>query len=219
MLADRELTSGQISLMRVTPHASIMACQDCDLLHRARVLRNGEWAMCSRCGAMLYRKRRNSLDQPLVFSLTAFIFFCMANLFPFLTFKYEGRVQDSVLYTGVKELFVQDMWAVATLVFVVSIAIPLLKILGMLYVLLPLKWNRHFGHAAPVFRIVEALHPWAMVDVYMLGVIVAMVKLSDFSTLVPGIALYSFAGLLLSMAAAGATLDPHDVWERLDKIS
>ena len=55
-----------------------------------------------------------------------------------------------------------------------------------------------------------------MVDVYMLGVIVAMVKLSDFATIVPGAALYSFAALLLSMAAASATLNPHEVWEQLD---
>lgn len=187
-------------------------------MHRQRLLRDGERAICSRCGAVLYRKKRNSLDYTLVFSFTALILFFMANAFPFLTFKYEGRVQESVLLTGVKELFVQDMWAVAILVLTVSMIIPLLKIMGMVYVLLPLKMNQRPWHAARMFRIVEALHPWAMVDVYMLGVIVAMVKLNDFSTIVPGAALYSFGALLISMAAAGAALNPHDVWERLDLV-
>jgi len=199
-------------------HPLIVACQDCDLLHRQRILRDGQRATCSRCGAVLYRKKRNSLDYTLVFSLTALILFFMANVFPFMTFKYEGRVQESVLFTGVKELFVQDMWAVAILVLLVSVIIPLFKIAGMLYVLVPLKVNQRPWHAARIFRIVEALHPWAMVDVYMLGVIVAMVKLNDFATIVPGAALYSFAALLISMAAAGAALDPHDVWERLDVV-
>ena len=197
-------------------HPLIIACQDCDLLHRQRPLRDGERAMCTRCGAVLYQQKRNSLDYTLVFSLTALILFVMANVFPFMTFKYEGREQGSVLFTGVKELFVQDLWAVAILVLLVSIVIPLLKIAGMLYVLVPLKVNRRPWKASPIFRIVEALHPWAMVDVYMLGVIVAMVKLNDFATIVPGAALYSFAVLLISMAAAGAVLDPHDVWERLE---
>ncbi len=196
----------------------IVACQDCDLLHRQRLLRDGQRAICSRCGAVLYRKMRNSLDYTLVFSLTALIFFFMANVFPFMTFKYEGRVQESVLFTGVQELFVQDMWAVALLVLMVSVVIPLLKIVGMLYVLVPLKLNQRPWYAARIFRIVETLHPWAMVDVYMLGVIVAMVKLSDFATIVPGAALYSFAVLLISMAAAGAALNPHDAWERLDVV-
>ncbi len=194
----------------------IIACQDCDLLHRQRLLHDGERATCSRCGAVLYRKKRNSLDYTLVFSMTALVFFLMANVFPFMTFKYEGRVQESVLFTGVKELFVQDMWAVATLVLFVSVVIPLLKVIGMIYVLLPLKLHHQPWQARRIFRFVEVLHPWAMVDVYMLGVIVAMVKLNDFATILPGAALYSFAALLISMAAAGAALDPHDVWERFD---
>ena len=83
-------------------------------------------------------------------------------LFPFLTFQYEGRVQESVLFTGVMELLVQDMWVVAILVLLVSIIIPLLKIIGTLYVLLPLKFNRRSWRAAFMFRLVEALHPWAL---------------------------------------------------------
>ena len=199
-----------------TAQHSIIACQDCDLLHRQRLLRDGERAKCSRCGAVLYRKIGNSLDYTLVFSLTGIILFLIANAFPFMTFQYEGRVQESVLLTGVKQLLAQDMWMVAILVLMVSIIIPLLKIIGTLYVLLPLKSSRRSWHAAFVFRLVEAMHPWAMVDVYMLGVIVAIVKLNDFATIVPGAALYSFAALLISMAAASATLDPHDVWERLE---
>lgn len=204
--------------MRATVRHLVIACQDCDLLHRQRLLRDGQRAMCSRCGAVLYRKKRNSLDYTLIFSLTALILFLMANVFPFMTFKLEGRVQESILFTGVKELLAQDMWAVGILVLIVSMIIPLLKILGMLCVLVPLKFKQRPWHAAFIFRIVEALHPWAMVDVYMLGVIVALVKLSDFATIVPGAALYSFAALLISMSAAGAALDPHDIWERLDVV-
>ena len=202
--------------MSIPTEHRLIACQDCDLLHRQRRLRDGERAKCSRCGAVLYRNKRNSLDRTLVFSLTGIILFLMANMLPFLTFQYEGRVQESVLLTGVRELLVQDMWMVAILVLMVSIIIPLLKIVGTLYVLLPLKVNRRPWRAAFMFRLVEVLHPWAMVDVYMLGVIVAIVKLNDFATIVPGAALYSFTALLITMAAASAALNPHEVWEQLD---
>jgi paraquat-inducible protein A len=67
-----------------------------------------------------------------------------------------------------------------------------------------------------VFRAVETLSPWSMTEVYMLGILVALVKLADLATIVPGIALYSFVALIISMAAADAALEPEQVWERLE---
>ena len=194
---------------------ALIACHDCDLLIRKQPLRYGESATCVRCGALLYRRRQNSLERTLTFALSALILFVLANVLPFLTFKIQGRVQESVLATGVKELYLQGMWELAAVVLAVSIVIPLIKILGWLYLLLPLKFNSRPWKGASVLRVVETLHPWAMVDVYMLGVLVAIVKLTDIATLVPGVALFSFAALIVIMAASGAALDPEEIWERL----
>ncbi len=149
-------------------------------------------------------------------ALTALILFILANVYPFMTFKLQGRVQESYLITGVEELYVQGFLELSVLVLLTSILLPLVKILGTLYILLPLKLNRRPWKAPQIFRFIEALGPWVMMEVYLLGVIVAYVKLVDMATIVLGIALYSFAALIVLVAAAGMTLDPDEVWERLE---
>lgn len=196
----------------------LIACHECDLLHRVHPLRYGERARCSRCGAALYAKKRDSFEHTITLALTSLIFFTVANAFPFMTFELHGRVQESLLSTGVWEFFERGMWELGLLVLAASILFPCLKILGMLYVLVPLELNRRLGKAALVFRMVEHFKTWAMMDVYLLGVIVAVVKLADLAVLVPGVAIYSFVGLIIALAAADSALDPHAVWEKMEKI-
>jgi paraquat-inducible protein A len=200
------------------PHI-LIACHECDLLHRIHSLRYGERATCSRCGAALYAKKRDSFEQTITLAVTSLILFTVANAFPFMTFELNGRVQESLLSTGVKEFFERGMWTLGVLVFCASILFPALKILGMLYVLVPLECNRRPWHAVLVFRMVEQCQTWAMMDVYLLGVIVAVVKLSDLAVLVPGVAIYSFVALIIALAAADSALDPHAVWEKMENIS
>ncbi len=195
-----------------------IACHDCDLLQKKVSLHFGEVARCVRCGAALYRKVKHGLDRPLTFTLAGLIFFVLANVYPFMTFDMEGRVQESTLISGVRELYERGMQGLAVLVLGTSVLLPLLKLSGMTWILFPLHLGRKPWKLAPVFRTVQALHPWAMMEVYMLGVLVAYVKLSDLATIIPGIALYSFATLILLTAAADACWDPESVWERMEKL-
>jgi paraquat-inducible protein A len=164
---------------------------------------------------VLYRDKPNSLDRTLALTIASLILFVTANLYPFMALRLEGREQETVLFTGVRDLYNFGMWELSFLVLLTSIVIPLIHILGMLYVLLPLKFNRLPWKLALIFRIVRALRPWGMMEVYMLGVLVSLVKLSDMATIVPGIALYSFAVLILLMAGAATSLDPRVVWNRV----
>ena len=198
---------------------TLIACHECDLLHRIYPLHYGERAKCSRCGASLYARKRDSFEHTTILALASLIFFILANVFPFMTFELNGRVQESLLSTGVREFFEREMWTLGFLVLCASILFPALKILGMLYVLGPLEFNKRPWHAALVFRMVEHCRTWAMMDVYLLGVIVAVVKLSDLANLVPGVAIYSFVALILTLAAADSALDTHAVWEKMEKIS
>jgi paraquat-inducible protein A len=90
------------------------------------------------------------------------------------------------------------------------------KLAGILYVLVPLKMGKRPWMLAKSFRMLDVLHPWGMTEVYMLGVFVAYVKLSDLATVTPGIALYSFGVLLIVSAAATASLDPRIVWDKVE---
>jgi paraquat-inducible protein A len=205
-----------------TPAAadSLIACHECDALVREAPLRPGSLARCPRCGGLLKRGRRNSVERTLAFTLAGLVLFALANVYPFMTFQLEGREQDSNLVSGAIVLWEEGLQELGALVFLTSIGFPALEILGLLYVLLPLHLGRrparHFGR---VFRTILAIGPWGMLEVYMLGVLVAIVKLSEMATITPGVAFWSFCALIVTTTAARGTLDPDAVWKRLGGAS
>ena len=124
-----------------------------------RELPDGRAAKCTRCGAVLYRERRDSLERVLMLTIAALILYVLASSFPFLTFKLEGQEQTTTLLTGVVELYQQGVWPLAILVFMVATVIPLVKLLASVYVLLPLHLGRRARLRAQVFRLVELCTP------------------------------------------------------------
>jgi paraquat-inducible protein A len=198
------------------PVTGLAACHDCDLLFPAPHLRKGEKASCPRCGAKLFERKGNSIDQALALALTSLVLFILANFNTLLTMKVAGRSQSGAIISGVQELYRQGYWEIAILVFVVSILAPLLKILSIFYVLAPLKLGFRLPYGTFVFRIFETLHPWAMTEVYMLGILVALVKLADLASIETGIALWSVAALIVTMAATDSALENHEIWEKLE---
>ena len=196
---------------------SIIACHDCDLLYDLPPLQEGSVAKCSRCGAVLQRHKRDSLNRTLAWTIAGLILFVVANAFPFLDLKKGDLVRQTTLITGVMELYQQGMRSVAVLVFLTSILFPALQLAGLLYLLLPLKVRLlPWWKPASVFRFIQGIHPWAMMEVFMVGILVSMVKLGKMAKVVPGIAIYSFAILIFVLAAAASSLDPHLIWDRLE---
>jgi paraquat-inducible protein A len=193
----------------------MIACHECGTVQHMRALPEGGAARCARCGATLYRQRRDSIEHTLLLTLAALILFGIAHTFPFLTFELEGRADTSTLLSGAWSLYDQGMWPLALLVLLTATVVPLLWLLSAVYVLLPLWLGRLPWRIAEVFKLTELLRPWAMMEVYLLGVIVAYVKLSDFARLELGIALFAFVGLIVVMIAAQAALEPHEIWQRL----
>ncbi|MGD8342882.1 MAG: paraquat-inducible protein A [Desulfobacterales bacterium] len=195
---------------------SLIACHECDLLHQHRPLPPDGTARCVRCGAVLYRRKRNSLDRVLSLTVAGLILFVIANVYPFLTFRLEAQVQETNLITGVVELYQQGMWIVAGVVLLTTIVMPLIELSGMLFVLLPLKFRRQPWKLALLFRSVRSFRPWGMMEVFMIGILVAAVKLVKMASIIPGTALYAFMVLIFILAAASAALDPHIIWKTLD---
>jgi len=101
-------------------------------------------------------------------------------------------------------------------VLLTSIVMPLLELTGTLYVLLPLKFNRRPWSLPLFFRMVRIFKPWGMMEVFMVGILVAFVKLSKMASIIPGMALYAFMLLIFVLAASAASLDPHIVWDRVE---
>ena len=162
-------------------------------------------------------QKQDSLNRTLSLTTTGLILFVVANTYPFLDLKIGGLVQQTTLVTGIKELYAQGMEALALLVLFTSILAPLVCLAGMLYVLLPLKFNRLPRNLPWVFRLVQSLQPWSMIEIFMLGILVSFVKLGKMGEIVPGIALYSFLALIFVLAASAASLNPHLIWERWEQ--
>lgn len=198
----------------MTTSAPLIACHECDLLQREVPLPQGGVARCGRCGAELYRSHPHSLERTLALTAAAIVLFAIANSFPIVGLKLQGELIQTSLFHTARTLYDEDMKPVAALVFATTMLMPALELLTMIYLLVPLRLGRTPPHFALVFRVLQAVRPWGMVEVLMLGVLVSMVKLAHLATLVPGIALWSFGALMLLMAAVAAVFDPRELWAR-----
>ena len=195
---------------------SLIACHECDLLVRLSDIPEGSKALCPRCGAFLWKHKPNSINRSLAMALAALVLFVIANAFPFLAMKLEGLVRETTLITGVQVLYRSGMWEIAILVFMTTLVIPLIQIAGLLYILLPLRLGFVPWQAGPIFRLVRYIQPWGMLEVFSLGILVALVKLAHMAKIVPGVSLWSFGALMIILTAAISWLDPHEVWSHLE---
>jgi paraquat-inducible protein A len=195
--------------------SSLIACHECDLLQREVPLPTGRAARCRRCGAVLYRNTPDSLNRTLAYTLAAALLFAVANAFPIVGLDAQGNRTATTLFGTVRTLHDDGMTSVAALVFVTTILMPALELGAMLYMLLPLKLGR-VPHGLPaMFRLVQTVRPWGMVEVFMLGTLVSLAKLAHLASVVPGIALWSFAALMVLLAAVSAAFDPRALWARV----
>ncbi|MCF1183721.1 paraquat-inducible protein A [Marichromatium gracile] len=190
-------------------------CLECGLLQRCPPLPRGGAARCVRCGSVLRRHRPDSLERTLALTLAGLVLFVIANAFPFLAFRMQGQVTETTLLTGVAELYRGGQWEIALVVLFTSVLAPGLQLLLLLAVLAPLRLARVPRWLPRLFRWMRTLAPWGMMDVFMLGILVAVVKLADMATIVPGTSLFAFAALILVLAAAQSSLDPDLVWSRV----
>ncbi|MCF7983839.1 MAG: paraquat-inducible protein A [Thiohalocapsa sp.] len=195
---------------------ALTLCDECDLLQRNPPLPEGGSSHCIRCGHLLHRHRPDSLNRTLALTLAGLVLFVIANSYPFLSFQMQGQVTETTLITGVKDLTEQGKGEVAAVVLFTAILAPGLQLLLLLVVLLPLKLGKALPPGFPtLFRWFKTLLPWGMMDVFMIGILVSVVKLTDMATIVPGTSLYAFVVLIFVLAAAQAALDPDIVWARV----
>ncbi|MBW1841551.1 MAG: paraquat-inducible protein A, partial [Deltaproteobacteria bacterium] len=192
--------------------SDLIACHECDFLHSIHPIPAGGKALCARCGSFLYKHVPNSIDRALTLNLTALMFFVMANVFPFISLKLSGRIEENVLISGALTLYELGMREVGVVVLLTSFLFPLLTIAGMLYILFPLRFGYRPWKMALVYRMTKVLASWSLLGVFMLGVLISFVKLMDMATIIPGISLYSFVGLMLAATAANANLDASLIW-------
>ncbi|MDX1375708.1 MAG: paraquat-inducible protein A [Burkholderiales bacterium] len=197
-------------------HSNLIACHECDLLQREVALPPGGKAICPRCQATLYTHSTDSIDRAAALMLGAALLFVIGNAFPVVSMEIQGQRSEALVWQGAWQLHREGETLVGAMVFLTAFVFPLLQIAGLLAILMPLRLGLTPRYLVPAFRLVEQCRPWSMVEVFMLGVLVSLVKLAHMATVVPGIGMWAFFGLIVLLAWASATLNPHEVWERLE---
>jgi paraquat-inducible protein A len=191
---------------------SLLACEECDLLQRETSLPPGGTARCRRCGARLYRNRPHGLTRALAYVLGALVLFVISASFPVVGLRVSGELVQATLPGAVQQIYAQGMWPVAIVVLATTLVAPLLQMIALAWLLAPLHFRRVARGHALVFRALYLTRPWVMVEVLMLGVLVALFKLGKIAAVVPGAALWSLAGEMVLLAMAAAAFDPHAYW-------
>ncbi|MGH8596028.1 MAG: paraquat-inducible protein A [Gammaproteobacteria bacterium] len=161
------------------------------------------------------RGTRRSLTPPLAYTCAAIILFVIANLCPIVGLEFEGARNTATALGAVQALYSQDMLLLAALVLITTIAIPALDLGAMAYLLFAAQFGAKPPGLALILRLILTLKPWGMVEVFMLGILVALVKLAHMATVVPGIALWAFGGVMLLLALTAASFEPRDLWIKI----
>jgi paraquat-inducible protein A len=192
--------------------SNLVLCPDCDLLQQRVTLAVGGRAYCCRCHAELYRETLMRLDVQLALALTGALVFCMANLFPIVSLQAQGAHSVTTLFGTVVALWSQDMQPVALLVFLTAIMVPMLELATLCYLLLPLSLQRTPPGFRTLLHLLEKMHPWGMAEVFLMGVLVALVKLAHLADVAPGIGLWSFGALIVLLALNASFFDSQGLW-------
>lgn len=190
-------------------------CPECDLLVReaASAEASGFTALCPRCGAFLHRRHRNSLENSLALAFAALVLLVAGNAFPIVGLDIQGQRIETTVIGAAAGLWQEGMQVVAVLVLLTTTLLPLLELGAVLWMVLPLRLGRRPPGFVRVFRTLRLAHPWAMVEVFILGVLVALVKLAHIAEVLPGAAAWCFGGLMLLLAALTVVIEPRDLWQ------
>ena len=208
------LPSARADASKESRLASLVRCHDCGLLSRARGHAEGALA-CPRCGAGLHARKPRSLERTWALVIAACLCYLPANLLPIMRVTSLGRAQSDTILSGVIYLLTHGMWPLAIVVFTASIFVPILKIAILVFLLVSVQRGSRWRprERTGLYRLTEAIGRWSMVDVFVVTILVALVRLGNLATVEaePG-AVFFGAVVVLTMLAA-ESFDPRLIWD------
>jgi paraquat-inducible protein A len=170
---------------------------------------------CSRCGFRLRDRRPASIQRTWAFALAAVVLYIPANIYPVLTVVRLGAGEPSTILGGVRELLDLGMWPLAALVFFASVAVPVLKLIGLGILLISTHcgtgWALH--DRTVLYRIVDAIGRWSMIDIFMESILVALVQFGQLASVYPGPGAIAFAAVVILTMLAARSFDPRLMWD------
>lgn len=199
--------------MMKTPASSFTACHDCDLLIARTRLKKGQSLNCPRCHAKLFHARLNPIERGLALAITSLILFLPANLLPILSLSIFGQQQSETIIQSVLSLYDGGLAIVAAVVLIFAVLIPGLQILLLTYITACLQFSINGHYLRQSLNLYHTLHGWGMLEIYMIGTLIAVIKLKDIANLEPGLGLYCLAGLIFTTCLTNSLFDIQQAWQ------
>lgn len=198
-------------------HASpeSIACADCDLLQQIPTLQPGSKAVCARCGRTLEKKSARSRDLPLALTIATAIALVVANTLPLMELHVVGRFASTTIAGGAYEMWLQGQPLTAVLVAFCAVIAPAFYIILMLTLLIAARRSSIPHWAGEMLRWVGHLQVWSMLEVVMLGILVALTKIAELATVKPGVGMYAFGASILLIPAIMSNFDKPELWRKI----
>jgi paraquat-inducible protein A len=188
----------------------------CEVCGRLGKIAEGE--RCRRCGTLLHQRRPLSLQRSWALLIAAYALYLPANLLPIMETQSLFGVQSDTIMSGVAFLWHSGSWVLALVVFSASIVVPLLKLLSLTALLISVQ-RHHPGPALPrarLYRLLELIGRWSMLDVYVVAILVALVQAQSLATMAPGPGVLPFAAVVVLSMLATMAFDPRLIWDRAE---
>ena len=205
--------------MMTAARASLVSCEACRRLYRAADIPDHGKASCSLCHAPLHPRKPDSLTRTWALVITALICYIPANVYPVMAIIFSGRGAPSTILGGVLELFESDGgWPIALVILFASVMVPLGKMVGLIYLLLSIRQRARWSprKRTVMYRIINAIGRWSMIDMFMVSILVAIVHLGAIATVEPGFGAVAFAAVVVCTIFAAESFDPRLVWDSME---
>ncbi len=202
----------QAGLLGATLHP--LGCDTCRLVTRGR-----DGALCPRCGFALHHRKPHSLARTWALVVASLMLYIPANIYPVLTVVRFGSGHPSTILQGVRELMEAHEWPLALLVFFASVAVPVLKLAGLILLLTTTMAGVriHRRDRTVLYRVLDAVGRWSMIDIFMESILVALVQFGAVVTITPGPGAIAFAAVVILTMFAARAFDPRLIWDRADE--
>ena len=195
--------------------SGVLCCPTCGLTVQVEPLQAGQRAECPRCASTVNEGPHGSLQLTAALAIAALILYVPANIYPILRMHFYGAYSENTVWDGVVSLAQTNQYFVALIVFLASIVIPVLKLAGLLYLVISARFRvgRRLRGRTRIYRFIDVIGPWAMLDVFLLAVLVSLVKLGQIATILPGPGLIAFTAVVVLTMLASASFDPREIWQ------
>ncbi len=193
-----------------------VACPDCDLLQLLPESPGAGRARCARCGHILATYSHDPIDRPLALTITALLVLIIANTLPLMGISAVGHHANTTIIGGAYQMWVEGQELTALIVAFCAVLAPLGFLLSMLAVLLAARRPPAPSWVGEVMRWAEGMQPWSMIEVMMLGILVALIKIAELATVEPGIGMYATGALVVLIPWIVVSFEPGEIWQRIE---